>query len=77
MPDCDGPRCYFQHANLLLASGAPSDRPFKGDVHVVCFVTTPLQECVCSNVFSCFIFVQHKDIWRGRFKNNSEKPWEG
>lgn len=39
MPDCDGPRCYFQHANLLLASGAHSSRTFKGDVRVVCFVT--------------------------------------
>lgn len=38
MPDCDGPRCYFQLANLLLASGAPSSWPFKGDVRVVCFV---------------------------------------
>lgn len=39
VPDCDGPRCYFQHANLLLASGAPSSQPFKGNVRVVCFVT--------------------------------------
>lgn len=31
------PQCYFQHANLLFASGVPSAYNME-DVHVVCFV---------------------------------------
>lgn len=39
VPHCNRPHFYFQHANLLFASGVPSSRAFI-DVHVVCFVSS-------------------------------------
>lgn len=38
VPRCSRPHFYFQHANLLFASGVPRSCALREDVHVVYFV---------------------------------------
>lgn len=54
VPRYSRPHLYFQHANLLFASGVPSVWALTEEVHIVDFVTN-LQTCVFSPSAACAV----------------------